>query len=56
MKKLLFAIAAIATISFTSCTGKSTSTETESTDSTSVSVDTTATAVDSTQVESVITN
>ena len=55
MKKLIFAIAAIATITFTSCTGKHTTTETVTTDSTSVSTDSTTVATDSTQVDSVTT-
>lgn len=55
MKKVIFAIVAIATISFTACTGKSSSTETTTTDSTAVVTDSTAVTADSTTVDSTTT-
>jgi len=53
MKKLIFAIVAIATFSFASCTGKATSTEVSSTDSLEVVSDSTSMITDSTLVDSV---
>lgn len=54
MKKVIFAIFAIAAMTFTACTSKNTESDATTTDSTTVVTDSTDVMVDSTSVDSTV--